>query len=80
LEERIRNIRSIRRLGRREWHKRSGYSKRSTAENTIYRYKTILGRVMRARTLAGQRVEARIACRILNVMAGLGMPDSYRVK
>ena len=30
LKERNRNIRSIRRLGRREWHKRAGYSKRST--------------------------------------------------
>jgi hypothetical protein len=33
LRERNRNIRSIRELGRREWHKRSGYSKRSMAEN-----------------------------------------------
>ncbi len=39
--ERNQNIRSIRRLGRREWQKRSGYSKRSMVENTIYRYKTI---------------------------------------
>ena len=29
LRERNRNIRSLRELGRREWHKRSGYSKRS---------------------------------------------------
>ena len=34
LKERNRNIRSIRRLGRRAWHKRSGYSKRSMVENT----------------------------------------------
>jgi hypothetical protein len=34
---------------------------------------------MKARTLAGQRVEARIGCRILNTMAGLGMPENYRV-
>ena len=31
-----------------------------------------------ARTLAGQRVEARIGCKILNVMASLGMPESHR--
>ena len=44
LQERNRNIRSIRRLGRREWHKRSAFSRRSMVENTIYRYKTIIGR------------------------------------
>ena len=79
LQERNRNIRSIRRLGRREWHKRSGYSKRSMVENAIYRYKTIIGRGMRSRTLAGQRVEVQLACRVLNTMTRLGMPDSYRV-
>ncbi len=79
LKERNRNIRSIRKLGRRHWPKRSGYSRRSMVENTIYRYKRTFGREMRSRTLAGQRVETRIACKILNTMAQLGMPDSYRV-
>jgi hypothetical protein len=79
LEERNRNIRSIRRLGRREWHKRSGYSKRSMVESGIYRYKTIIGRGMRSRTLAGQRVEVQLACKVLNTMTRLGMPDSCRV-
>jgi hypothetical protein len=79
LKERSRNIRSIRRLGRRDWHKWSGYSKRSMVENAIYRYKTIIGRGMRSRTLVGQRVEVRLACKVLNTMTRLGMPDSYRV-
>ncbi len=34
LKERNRTIRSIRELGRREWHTHSGYSKRSRVENT----------------------------------------------
>ncbi len=80
LKERNRNICSIRRLGRREWHKRPGYSQRSMVENAIYRYKTIIGRCMRSRTLPGQRVEMRIACKILNTMTSLGMPDSHRVQ
>jgi hypothetical protein len=79
LMERNRNIRVIRRIGRREWHKRSGFSKRSIVENTIYRYKTIIGGGMRSRTLAGQVVEVRLACRVLNTMTCLGMPDSCRV-
>ncbi len=79
LEERNRNIRLIRELGRREWHTSSGYSKRSMVENTMYRYKTIIGRSMRSRTFDGQRVEVQLASKILNTMTLLGMPDSYRV-
>ncbi len=80
LKERNRNIRSIRELGRREWHKRSGYSKRSRVENTVFRYKTIIGRSMRSRTLDGQQVEAQLATKVLNTMTLLGMPDSYCVE
>ena len=79
LQERNRNIRSIRELGRRTWHTSSGYSKRSLVENTMYRYKTIIGRSMRSRTFDGQRVEVQLAGKILNTMTHLGMPDSYRV-
>ena len=79
LEERNRNIRSVHELGRREWHNRSGYSKRSMVENTMYRYKTIIGQNMRSRTFAGQRIEVQLASKILNTMITLGMPDSYRV-
>ena len=78
-DERNRNIRSIRELGRREWHTHSGYSKRSMAENTMYRYKTIIGRSMRSRTFDGQRVEVPLASKILKGMTRLGMPHSYRV-
>ena len=77
--ERNRNVCSVRELGRREWQKSSGYSKRSMVENTMYRYKTIIGRRMRSRTFAEQRVEVQLASKILNTMTSLGMPDSYRV-
>jgi hypothetical protein len=79
LRERNRNIRSIRRLGRREWHKRSGYTKRAMVENTIDRCKTIIGRGMRRRTVDGQRTEVQLGCKILNTMTRLGMPDSVKV-
>jgi hypothetical protein len=79
MQDRNRHVRAIDRVGRRQWHLRSGCTKRSKVENVVHRYKAILGREMTARTLAGQRVEARIGCRILNTMAGLGMPESYRV-
>ena len=38
------------------------------------------GRGMSSRTLAGQRAEAQLACKVLNTMIRLGMPDSYRVE
>jgi len=79
LRERNRNLRSRARLGKRQWHTKSGYSRRSMVENAVYRYKTIIGRTMRSRTLQGQRVEARVGCRILNTMTALGMPESHRV-
>jgi hypothetical protein len=44
------------------------------------RYKTILGQRMRSRSLDRQRVEVRLASRILNTMTSLGMPDSVKVE
>jgi hypothetical protein len=79
LQDRNRHIRAIEKLGRRQWYNKSGFTMRSLVENTVYRYKQIIGREMRARSLAAQRVEARIGCRILNRMACLGMPESCRV-
>ncbi len=79
LSERNRNIRSRARYGRRERSKKSGYSKRAMVENTIYRYKSIIGGAMKSRTIAGQRAEARIGCKILNTMTRFGMPESYRI-
>ena len=55
--ERNQNILSIRELGRREWHKSSGYSGRAMVENAVFRYKAIMGRRMRSRTMKGQRME-----------------------
>ena len=74
-------------MGGWEWYKgrctSPGISKHWGAEqgriNTMYRYKTIIGRSMRSRTLDGQRVEVQMASKILNRMASLGMPDSFRV-
>jgi hypothetical protein len=77
--ERNRNIRSRARHGKRQWHKRSGHTRRSMVENTFYRYKSIIGPTMRSRTLQGQRVESRVGCKILNRMAAMGMPESHRV-
>lgn len=80
LRERNRNILSIRKLGRRDWFASSGYGRRSLVENAVFRYKTIFGQRMRSRSLGSQRAEVRLACRILNTMTLLGMPDSVKVE
>ncbi len=46
----------------------------------MFRYKAVFGPAMRSRSLVGQRIEVNLACKILNTMTGLGMPDSVRVR
>jgi transposase len=73
------HITTIERLGRIGWQRRSGYNRRSLIETAMFRYKTIVGRRLRARILRNQRNEAQIGCNILNRVTGLGMPASVRV-
>ena len=73
------NLCRIRAVGRRQWKQESGYHRRSLAETTVFRFKTILGDHLSARDLACQKTEARIKCAVLNRMTRLGMPDSYQV-
>lgn len=77
LEQRDENVRGIRRLGRKGWKRASGYHRRSLAETTIYRIKTIFGDRLQARRTERQAGELRIRCMALNRMTELGMPDSY---
>jgi hypothetical protein len=69
----------MRKLGRQEWYTSSGFSRRSLVENTVFRYKSTLGQRMRSRSLGNQQAEVSLACKILDTMTSLGMPDSYRV-
>jgi len=77
---RDRVVRRIRKAGRRQWKKESGYHQQARAENTSMRYKLILGDRLHARHADGQSVEARLACNILNRMTELGMPVSQAVR
>ena len=61
------------------WQQRSGYNRRSLVETAVYRYKTIIGRRLQARTLPKQRTEAKIGCNVLNRMTSFGMPVSARI-
>jgi hypothetical protein len=77
---RDRIVRRIRKVGRRQWKKESGYHQQARAENTFMRYKRILDDRLHARDEDGQSVEARLACSILNRMIEFGMPASYAVR
>ncbi len=73
------NLRAIRRSGRKDWKRQSGYHIRSLAETTMFRLKTIFGDRLSARRIETQISQALIRCAALNRMTHLGMPDSYKV-
>ena len=76
---RDRTITLVKTLGRRHWKKASGYHRQSRVENTFFRYKSIIGDGLRARSPAGQGSEVVLGCEILNRMTALGRPASYRI-
>jgi IS5 family transposase len=73
------NLRRIRQVGRAAWKRESGYHRRSLAETTMFRLKTIFSERVTARSFAGQAVQLFVRCAALNRMTQLGKPDSYQV-
>ena len=57
----------------------SGYHQQGHVENAVFRFKTIIGPRLRARSLPAQRVEVALGCRILNQFTALGRPESVAV-
>ncbi len=76
---RDRTVRRVRKVGRRQWKKESGYHQQARVENTFFRYKSIIGDRLRARHPKSQEAEAVIACNILNRMAEIGRPESFAI-
>jgi len=52
----------VQQVGRRRWKKVSGYHRQARAENAFFRYKSILGEALHARTPGAQTVEIQLAC------------------
>jgi hypothetical protein len=69
------HVRFIDKHGRKAWNFHQHYGRRLLVENAIYRYKTIIGRRMRARDHSAQKTEAALGCKILNRMSQLGLPQ-----
>jgi hypothetical protein len=76
--QRDQHLRTIAQHGRIAWQRLSGYSRRSLVETAMYRYKSIIGRRLHARTLPNQKTEAKVGGNVLNRMTSLGMPVSVR--
>lgn len=78
-EQRDENVRSIRKLGRKRWKRKSTYHQRSLVETAFFRLKTVFSERLRARRMDTQSAEVRIRCEALNRMSKLGMPHSYAI-
>jgi len=76
--DRLDNIRLIEDKGKLTWQNQVGYGRRARAENTMHRYKAIIGNKLKARTFESQSSEVQIAIGILNKMAKLGMPRARK--
>lgn len=73
------HIEFIANYGRDTWDDASQYYRQSRAENTMFRYKLIIGNKLSSRCLESQKYEAVLGCTTLNKMASFGMPNSYKV-
>jgi hypothetical protein len=77
--QRDQDIMRINKDGRNVWEYSFGYSKRNIVENSIYRFKKIIGSIFCSKTDNRQLTEVMLGVRILHIMNGLGMPNSVRI-
>ena len=76
---RDRTITDVRTLGRRRWKQEAGYQLQARVENAFFRYTSILGDRLCARSRGGRVAESVVACNVLNQMTELGRPESYSI-
>ncbi|NLS05979.1 IS5 family transposase [Rhizobium sp. P32RR-XVIII] len=76
--QRDRHIVAINTNGRMKWQTATGYGKRSLVETAIGRYKSIIGRRLRARSFQAQQNEVAIGCAVLNRMLACARSKSVR--
>lgn len=72
---RDKNIRAIRKKGRKRWKIEVGYHRRSLAETAMFRFKTLFSDHLSNRLFEHQCIEAAIKCQAMNKMTQLGMPQ-----
>ena len=76
---RDRTITDVRTLDRRRWKQEAGYQLQARVENAFFRYTSIIGDRLRARSRDGRVAESVVACTVLNQMPELGRPESYSI-
>ena len=76
---RDRTIKNVKTLGRRRWKREAGYHRQARVENAFFRYKSIIGDRLRARSRGGRVAETGVACNVLNQMTELGRPEAYSI-
>ncbi|HXW53812.1 MAG TPA: IS5 family transposase [Myxococcota bacterium] len=64
---------------RAQWKEENDYHRRSLAETTMWRLKSIFGDELRAKTIENQVTELSIRCLVLNKMTELGLPKSVPI-
>ena len=79
LRSRNKNLRCIKKVGRKKWKRQSRYHRRSLVETQMMRMKTIFSSSLSSRRFSNQATEMRVRCATLNRMTHLGMPDSYPI-
>jgi hypothetical protein len=79
LRARDKNLRSIKKVGRKKWKKQSHYHRRSLVETGMMRQKTIFGSSLSSRRFLNQATEMKVRCAALNKMTQLGMPESHAI-
>lgn len=77
--QRLGNIHLIEDKGKLSWQNQMDYGRRARVENTMHRYKAIIGNKLRSKNLENQNTEIQIGVQILNRMAQLGMPKARKV-
>ena len=79
LRARDKNLRAIRKVGRKKWKKQSRYHRRSLVETAMMRQKRIFGGNLSTRRFHNQATEMTVRCAALNRMTHLGMPKSHAI-
>ena len=77
---RDRTVKRVQAIGRRRWKKEAGSHRQARVQNVFFRYTSIIGDGLRARSAVGQEAEAVLACTVLNRMRDLGRPASYAIR
>jgi IS5 family transposase len=77
---RDKNIRQIRKAGKKKWKLKTGYHRRSLIETTMFRFKNEFGEKLKSREFKQQQIEVKIKCFALNKIITLGKPRRIKYK